>query len=171
MTDLRVKIIGTMQKYGTMLDCLDRGWKVMEVGIAGDEKPGGNYKFFGVGNDYKTLDVVAKYEPDIVADICDTGLEGETWDLIIFSQTIEHIFDFYKAIRESARLLKPSGYLILDCPFVYPYHPEEPDFGDYWRISPTAMQKLLNSVGLETVHISLVDGILTTSLSQKPNYV
>lgn len=170
MSDLRVQVIQVMEDYAKILNPTNRGWKVLEVGIAGDEKPGGNYKLYGVGNDYKTLDVVASYEPDIVADICSTGLPPEEWDIIIVSQTLEHIYDFEKPFKECYRLLKPSGHLIIDCPFVYPYHPE-PEFGDYFRISPSAMEKLVLDAGFEIKKLSLVNGILTTALVCKPNYV
>lgn len=170
-TDLRIFVIQSMNEYAKMLDCLNKDWDVMEVGIAGDEKPGGNYKLFGIGNNYKTLDYVANFDPDIVADICDTKLPANSWDLIILSQTLEHIFTYEKAIKECFRLLKKGGYLILDCPFVYPYHASLPEFDDYWRISPSAMKELLNLYGYEVEVSTLLGGILTTSISKKPFYV
>lgn len=171
MTDLRMQVIASMYGYSNFLKPEGRGWKVMEVGIAGDEKPGGNYKLFGKGNDYKTLDYVAKFEPDIVADICDTKLPGEEWDLIILSQTLEHIFTYEKAIRECKRLLKPNGYFIVDCPFYYPYHASEPDFGDYWRISPSAMSQLLEIAGFDVITSQMLGECLTSSLAKKISHV
>lgn len=171
LTDLRVFCIQAMHDYAGRIEPLNRKLDVLEVGIAGDEKPGGNYKLFGIGNNYKTMDVIAKFEPDIVADICDTKLPDSSWDIIILSNTLEHVFTYEKALKECARILKPNGYLIVDCPFVYPYHASEPEFGDYWRISPTAMEKLLNSVGLQVVVNNLSGGILTTTLAKKEGYV
>ena len=109
-TDLRTQVIACMYAYAETLEPMDKGLKVLEVGIAGDEKPGGNYKLFGLGNDYKTLDIISSYEPDIVADICDTGLPASEWDIIILSNDLEHIWDYKKALRECYRLLKPGEH-------------------------------------------------------------
>ena len=166
MTDLRTQVMASMYGYAKTLDCLNKGWKVLEVGIAGDPKPGGNYKQFGIGNDYQTLDVSASFNPDIVADICETNLPGEEWDLIILSQTIEHIYDYRKAINECYRLLKNGAYLVVDCPFYYPYH-AEPQFEDYWRISPGAMVKILSGARFEILTSQLLADCLTTSLARK----
>jgi SAM-dependent methyltransferase len=170
ITNLRIFCIQAITDYAKLLQPDNRGWKVMEVGIAGDEKPGGNYKLFGNGNDYQTLDVIAKYEPDILADICDTKLDGDNWDVIILSNTLEHVFNYQKALKECFRLLKKGGVLIFDIPFMYPYHPD-PDFEDYWRLSPSAFRDVLNLIGFDVEVCQLVGGILTTGLARKPSYV
>ena len=168
-TELRKTIFKMMEHYERLLKPKNRQWKILEVGIDGDPKPGGNYKYFGAGNDYKTLDILERVDPDIVADICDTKLPKEEWDLIILSQTIEHIFDFRAAIKECHRLLKPGGFLIIDCPFYYPYHGIEGKEGydDYWRISHTAMKELLNEIGFEFGKTVAADKILTSAMVRK----
>ena len=166
-SEVRKTIFKIMEHYKRLLRPENRGWKVLEVGIDGDPRPGGNYKYFGVGNDYKTLDILKRVNPDIVANICDTKLPGEKWDLIILSQTLEHIFDFRAAIKECYRLLKSGGFLIIDCPFVYPYHAAE-GYDDYWRISHTAMKKLLEEVGFEYGKTLSVNKILTSAMVRKP---
>ena len=168
-SEIRKTIFKTMEYYRKLLKPDNKKWKVLEIGIDGDPKPGGNYKYFGIGNDYKTLDILKRVNPDIVADICDTKLPKEQWDLIIFSQTIEHIFDFRSSIKECHRLLKKGGFLIIDCPFLYPYHGIEgkEGYGDYWRISHTAIKKLLEEVGFEIEKIELVNNMLTSAMVRK----
>jgi len=168
-SEIRKKIFKAMENYRKVLKPDNRGWKVLEIGIDGDPKPGGNYKYFGKGNYYKTLDILERVKPDIIADICDTKLPKEEWDLIILSQTLEHIFDFRAAIKECYRLLKLGGFLIIDCPFYYPYHGIEgkEGYGDYWRISHTAMKKLLNEVKFEFKKVFLLDNILTSTMVRK----
>jgi len=166
-SEVRKAIFKIMEHYKRLLKPDNRGWKVMEIGIDGDPKPGGNYKYFGVGNDYKTLDILEKVKPDIVADICDTKLPEKEWDLIILSQTLEHIFDFKAAIKECHRLLKPGGFLIIDCPFIYPYHGTN-GYDDYWRISHTAMKRLLEEVGFEYGKAVSVNNILTSAMVRRP---
>lgn len=170
ISDVRKLTVESMAFYGDILNILNGNKNVLEVGIAGDEKPGGNYKYFGVGNNYKTMDNVALFRPDIVADICDTKLESDSWDLIILSQTLEHVKDPQGAISECYRLLRGGGHLIVDCPFYYPYH-AEPEFGDYWRVSDAGMKLLLFNAGFEVTRCVLKDMILTTALGRKPKYV
>jgi len=166
-SEVRKAIFKIMEHYKRLLRPDNRGWKVMEVGIDGDPMPGGNYKYFGIGNDYKTLDILERVKPDIVADICNTKLPKEKWDLIILSQTLEHIFDFRSAIKECYRLLKPGGFFIVDCPFIYPYHGVD-GYDDYWRISHTAMKRLLEEVGFEIGKTASVNDLLTSAMVRKP---
>jgi len=168
-SEMRIAIFGAMEHYKRLLKPENKGWKVLEVGIDGDPKPGGNYKYFGIGNEYKTLDILKRVNPDIVADICDTKLPKEKWDLIILSQTLEHIFDFKASIKECYRLLKFNGYLIVDCPFFYPYHGVRGDEGyeDYWRISHTAMKRLLEEVGFKHGKAACFNDILTSAMVRK----
>jgi SAM-dependent methyltransferase len=143
----------------------DKGWKILEVGIDGDEKPSGNYQYFGKGNTWKTLDFLPELKPDYVADITDTKMPDSEWDLIICSQTLEHVFDFKKAISEIYRMLKTEGYAILDSPFEYPYHGVE-GYDDYWRISDTALCKLAKEAGFGVVDYGMM-GPLSTGLFKK----
>jgi len=165
-SEMREIVWKAMEHYKRKLKPENRGWNVLEVGIDGDPKPGGNYKYFGVGNNYKTLDILERVNPDIVADICDSKLSANKWDLIILSQTLEHIFDFRAAIKECFRLLKPGGFLIIDCPFYYPYHGVS-GYDDYWRISPTAMKILLEEVKFNFGKTVLFSEILTSAMVRK----
>jgi SAM-dependent methyltransferase len=140
MTPLRIQCNFIMQDYARKIKL--KGGKVLDVGVAGDEKPSGNFKFFGDGNEWKTLDCEKSFEPDYVMDITKCDLPDNEFDLVILSNTIEHVFEFNKAIDEVLRISKK--YFIIDCPFMYPYHPDE-TFGDYWRISTAALIKLIGN--------------------------
>lgn len=166
MTPLRDQVIKSMQFYQMFLEPSDRKWDVLEVGIDGDELPGGNYKIFGIGNNYKTMDFLPRLNPDYVEDICNVKLPNDMFDLIILSQTIEHVKQPALAVQECFRLLKPNGFLILDSPFVYPYHGEA-DFDDYWRFSEKGLEVLLKTSGFNVVLSTLYEGILASTLSQK----
>jgi len=166
ISELRQQVIKTMLNYRDIILPDNKGWSCLEVGIDGDERPSGNFKAFGEGNSWQTLDNVASFRPDIVADLCDTQLPENTYDLIIVSQTLEHIYDFTKAILECSRILKPNGYLIIDCPFMYPYHGTS-DYGDYWRISHQALRKQLTHAGLQVISCNIYGDILTSALAKK----
>jgi SAM-dependent methyltransferase len=163
---IRETVFKTMEIYNRKISPENKQWNVLEIGIDGDSKPGGNYKYFGIGNNYKTLDILERTGPDIIADICNNDLPSEEWDLIIMSQVIEHIFDFKKALEECHRLLVKGGFLIVDCPFVCDYHGQS-GYDDYWRISHKALQNLLNDIGFEYGNCGLVDGILTSAIARK----
>ncbi len=162
-SEIRERVWCTMERYSNII--VTKGKKVLEVGIAGDPKPGGNYNYFGKdAKQYKTLDNVSDFQPDFVQDICGTDFEDESWDIIILSQTLEHIPDMWMATSECHRILKSNGYLIVDAPFTWPYH-AEPEFGDYWRVTPDGMKHLLQE--FSSVDTNLSDNILTTAIARK----
>lgn len=165
ISDLRQQVFRSMEMYRGTLNPDNKGWKILEVGTDGDEKPSGNFKYFGLGNEWKTLDYLPDLQPDFVADITDTKLPKDEWDLIICSQTLEHVFDFKKAIKEIHRMLKKGGYAILDSPWEYPYHGVA-GYGDYWRISDTALVRLAEEIGFETIDYGMM-GPLSTGLFKK----
>jgi SAM-dependent methyltransferase len=142
----RARIFQTMETYSQQLQ--PKGWKILEIGTDGDPedptgRPAGNYRYFGEGNDYKTMDVLEKCKPDYLEDIVKTKIKNETFDLIICSQVLEHIWEYEHAIYQMWRILKDKGYLILDTPWMYPYHPE-PETPDYWRFSQDAYHRMLS---------------------------
>ena len=148
VSDLRKKVFESMDDYRMWLDPDNKKWDILEIGIDGDERPSGNFRYFGKGNNWKTLDFLPRLQPDFVADITDTKMPSEKWDLIICSQTLEHIFEVRKAVSEIFRMLKKGGYAILDSPWNYQYH-GLPDYDDYWRISFTALKRLMLEAGFE----------------------
>jgi len=161
MTEMRKTIIETMEHYRKKLYPDNKHWKVLEIGIDGDIKPGGNYQLFGIGNEYKTLDFLERLKPDYIADITDTKMPSNEWDLIICSQTLEHVFEIRKAIGEIYRMLKKGGYAIIDNPWEYPYHGLS-DYGDYWRISEPAMRKLVSEAGFEIIECKQIKSLVTS---------
>lgn len=116
---------------------------VIDVGIAGDEER--NPLF--VSKNLKTLDINPLFKPDIVADICDTKLPPEICDLICLSQCLEHMYEPMKAVKESHRLLRENGWIIITVPWNYPYH-AECGFGDYWRISADSLKLMLSDFSI-----------------------
>lgn len=164
-SELRQRIREQMQVYAGQLQISNKA-NILDVGTAGDkERPSENFKYFP-SNNFKTLDIDIQWHPDYVGDICKTDFRDNYWDLIILSQTIEHIWDFRAAFSEIYRILKVGGHAIIDSPFQYPHHPED-SFADYWRFSPQALDRLLVEAKLKPITVKLIDGILTTSLCKK----
>ena len=166
MSELREEVFKSMDAYRTFLEPDGKGWDVLEVGIDGDERPSGNYKNFGIGNNFKTMDFLERLEPDIVADICHTDEKSESWDLIILSQTIEHVKQPMRAVNECYRILKPNGYLILDSPFNYPYH-GLPEYDDYHRFTHKGLALMLKEAGFVVISNNVYGEVLASSLGRK----
>ncbi|CEH17235.1 3-demethylubiquinone-9 3-methyltransferase [Ceraceosorus bombacis] len=50
----------------------------------------------------------------VVGDALDLPLPSDTYDGVLCSDTLEHLFDLDTALKEMARVLKPGGILVLD---------------------------------------------------------
>lgn len=161
VSELRKECIEKTEHWVSVLpECQD----ILEVGIAGDVKPGGNYELFS-GKNYKTLDIDAQYEPDFVDDICNPkNTPVESFDVVILSNTIEHTYEPLEALKGAYKLLRKGGHLIVDCPWEYPYHAED-NFPDCYRISEDGMTYLLTKAGFEVVGIER--NLCTSALAKK----
>jgi SAM-dependent methyltransferase len=87
-----------------------------------------------------SFDVDAKYQPDIVGDICTFDFNGRAFDVIVVSEVLEHVHSPHLAIENMHRLLKNGGRLILTVPFMLPIH-EGPN--DYFRYTRHGLEFLL----------------------------
>ncbi|MEK7531788.1 MAG: methyltransferase domain-containing protein [Patescibacteria group bacterium] len=116
--------------------------------------------------DYKVLDPVPDYEPDIVGDIHHLPLPSNSLDAVFCLAVLEHVEDPWKAMDEMLRVLKPGGKILLYIPFLYYYHAERGYYKDYWRFSLDAC-KLLMKPFIHTEFVS-VRGALETVLNLIP---
>jgi hypothetical protein len=127
--------------------------QMLYVGTAGNPlthngKPGPDQPELFTNYNITTCDFDKKWNPDIVMDITNPHIDYFfKYDLIVMTQTIEHIpniFELQSSIRNL--LSKTDSYLLIDCPWNYPYHGEPPSFGDYWRISKDGFNYLFNKM-------------------------
>jgi SAM-dependent methyltransferase len=72
-------------------------------------------------------------------------IEGETYDVIISGQVIEHVKKIWVWLAELKRILKKDGTLIIINPISWPYHAFPVDC---WRIFPEGMKALCEDCGL-----------------------
>lgn len=169
-TQLRVKLNIRLEQLAIKLNLKNKD--ILEIGIAGDEKPSGSYKFFGQGNGWTTADIESMWRPDILCDITKCPqIKDNTYDLVIMTQSLEHIFEYQKALSELYRITKK--YLIIDCPWMYPFHKDQirpttnwKEWDDYWRFSPTAMWRLLKEVGFKEIKV-IFEQQFTLCLAEK----
>ena len=144
--------------------------RVLEIGIAGDDPPGANREFFHAAQ-YVTADKNPALTPDLVLDL--EGGARDHWDvaclpfdLVICSQTLEHVWNLEAAFQCLYGLTAWGGYCIADTPFNYPPHGTETE-PDYWRLTPQALERLATKAGFDVVEIVAPDHLLVSALLRK----
>lgn len=89
--------------------------------------------------EYRVIDRVPDYHPDLVGDIHALPLADASVDAVICLSVLEHVEDPLRAMREIHRVLVPGGYAFLYVPFLYYYHAEHGYYKDYWRFTKDAV--------------------------------
>src|SRR3989344_2867477 len=90
--------------------------------------------------DYKVMDPVDTYGPDIVGDIHEMPFSDNSLEAILCIAVLEHIENPIKAAEEMHRVLQKGGLLLVFVPFLYYYHAERGYYGDYWRFTPDSIK-------------------------------
>ena len=116
--------------------------------------------------DYKVLDPVSDYNPDIVGDIHDLPFSDNSQEAIICIAVLEHVENPIKAVREMHRVLKPGGFCFVYIPFLYYYHADIGYYKDYWRFTGDAIDMLFKD--FSSVEKQSVRGALETWIKLSP---
>ncbi len=69
---------------------------------------------------------------------------GDTYDIVLSGQVIEHVAQIWRWMREIARVTRPGGRVVTIAPCSWPMH-EHPI--DCWRIYPDGMRALYEDAG------------------------
>ena len=86
-----------------------------------------------------------------------TYYQGDHWpvddasvDVILCTETLEHVPDPAVFLAEASRCLSPGGRIILTVPFSARWHyiPH-----DYWRYTPSALHQLLSAAGFDRIAV------------------
>ncbi|MBU6142087.1 methyltransferase domain-containing protein [Patescibacteria group bacterium] len=116
--------------------------------------------------DYKVMDPVDTYHPDIVGDIQALPMPANSVDAIICLAVLEHVEDPITAWKEMYRVLKPGGFCLIYVPFLYYYHAEKGYYGDFWRFTKDGIAHL--SRQYTSVEIEPVRGAIETWIRLSP---
>lgn len=84
------------------------------------------------------LNVVPAPEATLVADLTDAAnLPSDTFDAIVFTQSLQMIYDFKTALRTLHRILAPGGVLLLTTHGISKIARRlgRDDWGEYWRFT------------------------------------
>lgn len=118
------------------------------------------------GVDYKTLDPVDTYNPDIIGDIHALPFGDQSLDALICLSVLEHVEDPFLACREMLRVLKPGGTLVAYVPFLFYYHAEGTYYKDFWRFTDDGIRVLLKD--FKEVRMEQSRGALETWVALLP---
>lgn len=92
------------------------------------------------------------------------------FDVVFNHTTLEHIYQVNTAFANLCLMSK--DIVIIVVPFLQEYHS---DYGDYWRFSPQAIERLFKDNGLTLIYLNFNDEPYTSIYmfaigSKKPNY-
>jgi SAM-dependent methyltransferase len=95
-------------------------------------------------------------KPDFLYDGKVLPFDAGSFDTVINTEVLEHTPEPAGLIAEMARVLRPTGVLILTTPFAFRLH-EEPY--DYFRFTPHGLAFLLERAGLQIVETRAFGGV------------
>jgi SAM-dependent methyltransferase len=98
-------------------------------------------------------------QADLVGTAYDIPAPAESFDTVLCTAVLEHLEEPAKALRETHRVLRPGGTVILTAPFIWHLH-EEPR--DFFRYSKHGLVHLFESTGFEVDHVRPLAGFWTT---------
>lgn len=111
-----------------------KGGKVLDVGAK--HSP---YVSIFKHSKYVRLDILPDSHPDIVGDLHKLPIKDKTFDTVIATEVLEHLYNPQKAIDEMYRILKKNGTVVASTRFIYVYHP---DPHDYFRFTRDSLEYL-----------------------------
>ncbi len=88
--------------------------------------------------------------PDLFGDAHALPLADATADNVLMLHVLEHLANPQQALKESARILRTGGRLLIEVPFAYPLHDSPLDFH---RWTAYGLAADLRSAGLETLDV------------------
>jgi SAM-dependent methyltransferase len=106
----------------------------------------------------KTLEIEAAPGIDFVGTATNLPFDGETVDLIVTQEVLEHVDNPFQAACEIYRVLKPGGKAFVQLPFIIGYHPCPVD---YWRFTEHGIEQLMSQAGFKNLKKGIAVGPAT----------
>jgi len=141
-----------------LLKNLSLNGKIIDLG--GDFRS--EYRRIIKGNlTWTTVNINPNAQPEISHDLeKPVPIEGGTYDTALLINVLEHIYNYKQLLKESFRLTKSDGRVIILVPFMFPNHPSPNDFH---RFTKEALIKEMIEAGAKKVEVhDLGTGIFST---------
>jgi SAM-dependent methyltransferase len=135
-----------------------------EVGLNAGGKEG-HYSHLLNCDQVVNLDLVSRARIDVQGDLHALPFEGESIDVILMTEVLEHLEEPWVALRECHRVLRARGLLVITTRFMYPMH----DVHDYYRYTHEGLQHLL--APFDEVAVTALGNrahVMWTALSEMP---
>ncbi len=95
---------------------------------------------------FYSINLYESAEPDAIVDIeYAFPLQSDTYDHAICMNVLEHVFEFENVIRETVRVIKKGGTIVIATPMLYKIH-GSPD--DYLRYTESALRRVAKKYNL-----------------------
>ena len=111
--------------------------------------------YAGLADKCVAADVAPAPGLDVLSMAAPLPFASATFDTVLCTSVLEHVYDAEAAVNEIARILKPGGRLIITVPFLYPTH-EAPY--DFWRTTHWGLRSVLTRHGLEVDTVAAQGG-------------
>lgn len=102
---------------------------------------------------YKILDKVSDYNPNIVGDIHNLPFKDNSIDAILCMSVLEHVEEPSRAVKEIYRSLKPGGYCFAQVPFIF----TTIQCWDIIKIT-TGLREMVLNIFLEIFVVEIING-------------
>ncbi len=102
-----------------------------------------------------SLDLFAYDNVDIATDATNLCLKDEVADFLVNESSLEHIYNFKAAIRESYRVLKKGGKGYFNIPFLVGFHASPNDFH---RFTHAGLKRLFEEHGFKVEELGVLSG-------------
>ena len=149
--ELLYKKLSTIKLEGKVLDL-------------GGSKNSGYHELLGGNNVITVANMYGSETPDLKVDLeNEFPISNEEFDAVICVNVLEHIYNYKGVLKESYRVLKQNGKVVIAVPFLVQIHPSPKD---YWRFSGMTLNKILGEAGFVDIEIYPIGTGVFFSLSQ-----
>ncbi len=94
---------------------------------------------------------------DLIGSAYATNVAGESCDVVLCSEVLEHLEEPLAAVKEMNRVLNPGGVAIVTVPFFWHIH-EEPR--DFYRYTEYGLRYLFEQGGFEILEVRPLSGFV-----------
>ncbi len=110
------------------------------------------HNLVGGENSILVLNSKENTNPDILHNLENTPMpvDGDSCDAVLMINLLEHIYNYDNLLKDSARILKENGSIVMVIPFLYYVHSSP---RDYFRYSKQAIEKMMKENGFAGVQI------------------